>query len=245
MHRFCLALLLIVVSGGPLLAQRAAQLPSRPDHHPLRPDRRRSNNSTTVVTGDSGGYGYGSPYMYTDTPVQGALEGAADVISSKGNYNLSTSEAAINMTLAQRNEIENHQIYENTYFQMRQSHDAYMKKEAGPRPTEETLVRIAREGDPQGVSPSEVSPTSGKINWPDVLQEDRFSAERNLLDQLSEKKAAHGSLSITDQMAARKTIESMYAGMKSQISELPPQDYVASKEFLRSIIYALAHSQLE
>ena len=87
--------------------------------------------------------------------------------------------------------------YENTYFQMQETNKAYQKAQRGPRPTEEQLARIARENAPQPVSPSEVNPASGKINWPSVLQEDGFAAGRAALEQLSAKKAAHGSLSIS------------------------------------------------
>ena len=37
----------------------------------------------------------------------------------KGNYNLSTSAAAINMTEARKNHIQNQNLAANTYFQMR------------------------------------------------------------------------------------------------------------------------------
>ena len=104
---------------------------------------------------------------------------------------------------------------------------------------------MARAAAPEPVSKNEVNPVNGQIAWPEVLQEDRFATQHSALDQLSAKKAAHGSLSFSDQMAARKTIESMFAGLKSQIREVPPQDYIVSQAFLRSLIYALSHADLE
>lgn len=178
------------------------------------------------------------------TPAGSAMNGMANAISAKGNYNLSTSAAAINMTQAQSNEMQNHMQYENTYFQMKDANQAYQKAHQAPRPTEEELVRLAREEAPQPVSPSDVDTVTGKINWPNVLQDDGFAADRSALEQLSAKKAAHGSLSVPDEMAARKTIESMFSELKSQIRDVPPQDYLASRNFLRSMIYNLAHSQL-
>ncbi len=189
-----------------------------------------------------GGYGDG---VGGTTAAGSAMNGMANAISAKGNYNLSTSAAAINMTQAQSNEMQNRMQYENTYFQMRNANQAYQKAHAQPRPTEEQLVRLAREEAPQPVSPSEVNHTSGKVNWPAVLQEPGFASDRTLLEQLSTKKAAHGSLSISDEMAARKTIESMFAELKTQIRIIPSQDYMESRTFLRSMIYALAHSDLQ
>lgn len=189
-----------------------------------------------------GGYGYD---VGGTTPAGSAMDGMANVISAKGNYNLSTSAAAVNMTQAQSNEMQNHMQYENTYFQMQKTNQAYRKAQAGPRPTEEQLVRLAREQAPKAVSPSEVNPASGKINWPNVLLEDQFAADRATLEQFSAMKAAHGSLSISDEMAARKTIESMFADLKKQIRVVPPEDYLASRTFLQSMIYALAHTGLQ
>jgi hypothetical protein len=190
-----------------------------------------------------GGAGYG--YGRATTPAGSAMNGMANVVSAKGNYNLSTSAAAINMTQARSNEIKNHQQYENTYFQMRNANQAYQKAHEKPRLTEQQLVRMARDEAPQPVSPSELNPTSGKINWPSVLQEPRFAADRTLLEELSAKKAAHGSLAIADEMAARKMIESMFAELKTQVGVVPMPDYLAARNFLRSMIYALAHSDLQ
>jgi len=218
-----------------VLAQRPTQLPARPGQPPAR-------QGAPAYGAPAGAYV--APYTYSSTPAEGALNGMGNVISSKGSYNLSTSEAAINMTQAQSNELRNHMQYEDTYFQMRESNEAYREAERGPRPTEEQLARIARSGAPKPLSPSEVDTVSGAVNWPVVLQQDSFVADRTTLEQLSANKAAHGSLGFSDQMAARKTIESMLAELKSQVRDVPSQDYIASKHFLESMIYALAHTGL-
>ncbi len=72
------------------------------------------------------GYGYGGGPVYGGgtTAAGSAMNGMASVISAKGNYNLSTSAAAVNMTQAQKNEIQNHQLYTNTYFDMRATNKA-------------------------------------------------------------------------------------------------------------------------
>lgn len=188
------------------------------------------------------GYGYDEG---ASTAAGSAMNGMANAISAKGNYNLSTSAAAINMTQAQSNEMQNHMQYENTYFQMQQKNKAYRAAQRGPRPTEEQLVRLARDEAPKPLSPSLVNPASGKISWPSVLMEDRFAANRTKLEQFSAQKATDGSLSISDEMAARSTIESMFADLKTQIRIVPPHDYIASRSFLESMIYTLAHSELQ
>src|SRR5262245_25745017 len=78
-----------------------------------------------------GGYGGGT------TAAGSASTGMANVISAQGDYNLSTSEAAINMTQAQSAEIQNRQEYTNTYFEMRATNKAARAAEEGPPPTAE------------------------------------------------------------------------------------------------------------
>jgi hypothetical protein len=235
MKRWHLVAFMITAGTAVVIRPSAAQSPgSSQPYQPAVP----SSNTVNAYGAYPGYYGGG-------TVAGSAMNGMANVISAKGNYNLSTSAAAVNMTQAQKNEIQNRQQYENTYFQMREANRAYRKAEEGPRPTEEQLARLAREGAPQAVSARDVDPVSGSIQWPAVLQEPTFAADRAELQQLSATQASHGSLGIADQVAARKTIETMFTGLKSQISDVPPPDYLASRDFLRSLIYSLAQSQLE
>ena len=190
--------------------------------------------------------GYGCyPYQTAVTPMGSAMNGMAHVISAQGNYNLATSAAAVNLTQARRNQIQNQMIRENTYFAMKQTNQAYKRAHERPHPTAEQLARIARDGAPKPLTAKEVNPVTGKINWPSVLTQGRFAEGRAKLEALSAKKAAQGSLSFSDQMAARKTIESMFASLNEQIRELPSSDWISGHKFLRSMIYAMAHTDLQ
>ena len=85
--------------------------------------------------------GWDSGY-HASTAAEGALTGMANAISAQGQYNLSTSEAAINMEEAQRRDIENRGKWTDTYFEMRRVNKAYhdsLKKPATPRPRCATL----------------------------------------------------------------------------------------------------------
>jgi hypothetical protein len=231
----CIVALCVVMSAQIGLAQYPPPSSSSQPYQPAVP-------APSMVTGYGAYPGYGGG---AHTAAGSAMSGMANAISAKGNANLSNSAAAVNMTQAQKNEIQNHQQYENTYFQMQQTNQAYQKAQEGPQLTEEQIARMARDAAPRPVSADQVNPTTGQIAWPEVLQEDSFATQRAAVDQLSATKAAHGSLSFSDQMAARKTIESMYAGLKSQIRDVPPQDYAVSNRFLRSLIYALSRADLE
>src|SRR5437870_5530495 len=69
---------------------------------------------------------YGAyPGYSTGGTVEGnALKGMASVISAKGDYNLSTSAAAVNLTQAEKQDIQNRQAATHAYFEMRQTNRA-------------------------------------------------------------------------------------------------------------------------
>jgi hypothetical protein len=227
---------LLVAIPATMLAQQSTPYPNQPQQQPYQPAVPPPTNINTY----GGGWGT-SP----GTAAGSAMNGMANVISAKGNYNLSTSAAAINMTQAQRNEIQNQQMWTDTYFQMRATNKAAVAAERGPPPTAEQIARIAREGAPRPVTTQQVNPTNGQINWPSALQENIFAPQREDLEQIVGKQVKNGGLSFSDQMQARKTIETMFDELKTLISSIPPQDYTTCRSFLNSLIYATSKSQLD
>lgn len=196
--------------------------------------------------GGYGGGGYGGYYGggVGSTAAGSAATGLANVISSRGSANLNNSAAAINMTQAQRNEIENQQLYTETYFQKRATNKAAREAEDGPPPTADQLARIAQMGVPKPLSPSEFNNVSGQIAWPQVLQTDTFALERQQLEGMIGSYSQMGTLNYADQVKVRKLINDMSAKLKAQVRDLPPPDYMACKSFLNSLIYATTKVQL-
>jgi len=238
MNRLWGLLVIIVVFPALILAQTGtapypAPSASSPPYQPAVPN-------PSMISGYGGWPAYGG----ASTAAGSALNGMGNVISAKGSYNLSTSAAAVNMTQAQKNEIQNHQQYTNAYFDMRATNQAAKKASEGPQPTMEQIARMARDGAPKPVTSDEWDPMTGKVNWPTLLQQDGFASQRAELEQLLAKQATYGRLGISDQMKARQSIESMCADLKLQIKDVQPQDYVASRAFLRSMIYATTKSDL-
>jgi hypothetical protein len=187
-----------------------------------------------------GGYGgYGGT-----TAAGSSMQGMASVISAKGDYNLSTSAAAINYTQAQKNYIENRQLATNTYFEMRATNKAYTKAERGPPPTKEQMARLAAEGKPKPLASYELDAVSGQIAWPIALTGDQYAASRAELEQLSTKRSHYGGLSAADQNRAGQTIDSMSQILGSSIKDTPPQQYLAAKNFLKSLMFNMTQGQL-
>ncbi len=231
-----LAWSLLVILAFPAVgwAQAAPAAETAPPYQPAVPAP-----STTVYGG--GGWGYSTP----GTPAGAAMNGMANVISAKGDYNLSTSAAAINMTQAQKNEIQNRQLWTNTYFEMRATNKAAREAEAGPKPTAEQLARIAHDGVPKKLGPSQINPATGKLDWPGPLQDASFAGPRGTVDQLFTKFATYGGLTYSEQSAIRQAVDGMYAALKAQIKQIAPPDYVACRNFLSSVLYAVTKGQLQ
>jgi hypothetical protein len=205
----------------------------RPAYQPAVP-------APSINVSGGGWGGYSSP----GTAAGSAMNGMASMMSAAGNYNLSTSAAAINMTQAEHNQLENDMLATDTYFQMRSANKKYREAEAGPKPTMEQLVRISKEGAPRQLASSQMDPVSGTLNWPVVLQDDNYKAPRQQVDELFAKRASQGGLNYPDQSSVKSAVESMFATLKSQIRDIPPQDYVTSRSFLNSVVYAAAKTDL-
>jgi len=188
--------------------------------------------------GSAPGQYYGGYYdNRASTPAEGAARGMSDIIRSQGQYNLATSAAAINVTEAQRRHIENREKWTNTYFQMRAENKAYRAAASRPKATMEDTVRWAQAGKPKRLSPSELDVVSGKINWPMLLQTDRFAKYRTELESLFTQRATAGATTKEVYWKISATTKSMLNELKGQISEVPPMDYTTARRFVQSLAY--------
>jgi hypothetical protein len=163
--------------------------------------------------------------------------GLGDVISSAGQYNLNTSQAAINMTQAQHQEILNRQQWTSAYFDMREVNRAARAKERGPAPTEEQLVRFAQMGCPKPLATAQLNFSDGRITWPDALTQEQFSENRKTLDAIFAKRAERGGIGFEDRMEARSATTAMLESLKRQVRQMPAAMYITAKDFLQSLAY--------
>ena len=186
------------------------------------------SSSSSVYIGD----GY-----HSSTAAEGALRGMGALVRSQGQYNLDTSAAAINMTEAQSNYIENRQQATNAYFDMRATNRAARAAEAGPKPTMEDAIRYAQAGRPQPLSPSDLDPVTGKINWTGELMEPPYATQRTELDQLFAQRAQNGGIGGSAYARVQSLIDKMLEILKSNITSIPPEQYTFSRNFLTSLAY--------
>ena len=120
----------------------------------------------------------------------------------------------INLTDAQRREMENLQKWTETYFDMRRVNREARTAERGPRPTEADLVRYAQIGKPQRLSPSELDAVTGRISWPRLLQAAEFAPQRNALEEVFSHRASSGAIEVDEYLRVYRLTGLMLDGLR-------------------------------
>lgn len=176
---------------------------------------------------------------HASTAAEGAARGVADVMQAAGAANLMNSAAMINVEQARSQYIDNRLKGTKTYFEMKQYNKDYRKANEKPRPTSEQLFRLAKDATPKKLSPQELDPVTGQINWPEALKTDEFSKSRAELEALYAQRAeASGKLSMDQFSAIRDSIAAMRETLKGQARSLPPQVFTSANTFIRKLEFA-------
>ncbi len=192
-----------------------------------------------VAPSGGGSYDAGYPtYHHASTAAEGKLRGMSDMVRSHGQANLDNSSAAINYTVARRSQIDNRYHRATTYMNMRRANEAFRKEMRKPRPSMEAMVRFAQAGKPKRLSPSELNPVSGAINWPIVLRSKKLAANRAEVEMAFAQRASTSVVGAEEYFKIKNNTDEMLAELKSQIRQLPTDQYVIAKRFLQSLAYA-------
>jgi hypothetical protein len=197
----------------------------------------KTSTQTPIVSYDSyGGYPYG--YSYSSTIAEGAARGLADVIRSQGDYNLSTSAAAINWNNAWDHAIDNQKKAVQAYFDIREVnrtiHDAEQRRlRGGP----ESWKRSAQAGVPRRLASNELDSVTGRIYWPVLLTGQNFRSHRVELEKAFAERAYFGSMAAEPYLRTLQLTDDLLASLKSRVRELPPDQYVAATRFLQSLAF--------
>lgn len=184
-----------------------------------------------------GYHGPSTVYHHSATAQEARMRGMGDLVRADSEARLNNSAAAVNYTMAQRNQIGNRVAATHAYFRLRQANRVYRAAERHPPPTMGQLVRYAQAGKPKRLSPSELNPVSGKINWPMVLQHEMYAADRSLLDAAFVRRAAQSTFSTDDYFMVKNTTDRMLSRLSGQIREVPQNRYMIAKRFLESLSY--------
>lgn len=183
------------------------------------------------------GGGYGGYESSPGTVAGSAMQGMASLAQAAGSYNLSTSAAAVNMTQARKQDLENYSTGVNTFFETRRVNKEARLAEAGPRLTEAQIVRIAHESAPKPLSPRQLDPVSGRIFWPLMLQADRFQEQRTVLEQAFSLRSQKGTLQLEEAQQVKRTTQALLTDLRELVQDADPMAYMEAKRFVESLAY--------
>ncbi len=190
--------------------------------------------------GGYGGYGWG---YGGSTVAEGYGRGMADVIRAQAEYNQADAQARLTREEARARYIENKKKAADTYWEMKENHRQY--KEEQRRAQEERAARgrakleaSQTSSKMQGLGPDDFDPVTGKIHWPELLQQPEFDATRAKLNDLFEHRTLTGGAAgeeNSDDIEA--ATDAMRAELKKQIRSVPAMEYMAARKFIDGLAY--------
>lgn len=145
--------------------------------------------------------------------------GISGIISAQGQTNLSNSQAAINLTDARSNQIDNQVKSVNAYWEKK---DIYAERQAQLfSEIEQKRERyVARRGS-LDLSTEEFDRTTGQINWPKVLEQTAFDQYRTKMDATFKERSYNGALTGDQYMQATTNYNAWRAAILAQRNEFP------------------------
>jgi hypothetical protein len=241
--RFTGGLLVTIFAGSVLWAQQpAAGPPQSPLPAPsFWPESKA--NFPNVGGGWGGGWGGWGGSGAGSTVGGSYMTGMADMMRSSGARNLMNAQAAGLVQDAQRKYLENRIAGTDAYFQNRKMNREYRDAERGRRATQEDLARYAQARAPSRLSPSDVDPLTGGIEWPTILREDEYAQYRGKLESLFQERARAGYLTSSQRAEVQQAIAYLQNDMKQKVRNYAPQDYVQAKKFTEGLRYELYAAQ--
>jgi hypothetical protein len=131
-------------------------------------------------------------YNSSSTAAEGYQRGLSSVISAQGQRNLSNSQAAINLTDARSQQIDNQLKSVNAFWEKKDIYSQHQQQEFA-QIEQKRSDYLARHGL-GSLTPQEFDRTTGTITWPKVLDQKQYDPYRSKLDELLKKRAYAGAL---------------------------------------------------
>jgi hypothetical protein len=160
-------------------------------------------------------------YNSASTAGEGYANGLSNVIQSRGQKNLSDSQARINNQDAYSKALDNSTKSVNTYWEQK---DIYSQRQ------QQKFADIQRQRQAylakyglKSLTPEEFDRASGTVYWPKVLEQGQYSQYRLVLDKLLKQRAYAGFLSSEEYMQATAAEKDWRALLAKQKSQYPPQ----------------------
>lgn len=158
-------------------------------------------------------------YNSSSTAAEGYQRGLGSVISAQGSKNLSNSQAAINMTDARSNQIDNQVKSVNAYWEKNDIYNQHLQQQNYK--IEQTRARLLAKNKLQPLTSEEFDSTTGHITWPKVLTQKQYDPYRDKLDQLFQDRAQNGYLSGDQYQEATTASQDWHKMMAAQSNQYP------------------------
>ena len=186
--------------------------------------------------GDGGGWGWGMNNGVGSTAAGSYLGGLGMAIRAQGQYNLMTSQAAINLQEADRRAMENQINWTNTYFEKRRINQAYRDSQRGPRPSHSDWVRLAQDNAPRRLQSNSLDSVTGQIIWPAALQAEVFAQDRANLEALFAQRAStDGAVGLDTYNKIRASVDVALEKLKARIRDIDTRNYLEARSFLTGL----------
>ncbi len=196
------------------------------------------------ATGYDSFSGVESPYPYVPGylgggTVQGSiLQGQAALARGIGEANYLNSKALINIETARDKSLDNERKIAEVFWDKRRMWQDQMAVERGSPLSTEQLRQLARESSPSRLTPFQLQPATGRIEWPMALRGPQFDRFRQDLDTLfANRTVSNTGVGSETEVAALTLTKVMLDQLRLQIDEMPVTQYVAAKNFVRSLAY--------
>ena len=183
-----------------------------------------NNNLPVIAPPPSSGGGGASMWGWDiagTTPAGSYLQGLASVVRVQGDYNLSTSAAAVNLTTAARQNIQNQKDWVEAYFAIRafnrQARDAENARE---RQITQEWLRFHPSVKPKRLTSSELDPVSGTINWPMLLQNDELAGVRQNIQKAFAERHQLGMMGYNNYRMVQQITNDLLLEMLDNIQNL-------------------------
>jgi len=203
-----------------------------------------AGGTNIVVRGGQGGYGGGGFFPYggyggygmAGTAQSAAEYGMASMIAASGYANLQNSIATRNYLAARSQDFDNRLQWTRAYYDMRREHRAYVSDHT--RLSMDEITKIANDASPKRLDATQLDPTTGRIAWPIILQDPRYVALTDELENLYKSRAtASGFVGAENYQSINKTCEDLLNLLKANIDEYQPNDFIQARRFVESLRY--------
>ncbi len=184
---------------------------------------------------------------HSSTAAEGFLRGKAAVIQAHGNFRLSEAQAQILRQQARWLDRENDLLQTQALLAQKKMWDdarAAERKEQEARRIEGQQLLAARQAtvyrQVYQLSTDEFDSITGAITWPAVLQNEYFDRERQRVAELVKQQFAYGEPKPEMTTQINRAVEQLASSLRSVISEVPRDDYLAAQKFLTGLRYTTA-----